>query len=301
MKMKPIITTGIAAFLIKAAFAIEAPVDNAPPPAVADGGIKLQAEAPDAKNIAEKESPKKNEDVAYLGVLASQVPEVLASHLGLKDGEGIAVQIVAPDGPAAKAGIVVNDIITRVGDKPVGSHQELSKLVTGGKPGDTLRLEIVHKGKKADLDVILGTRPEGMDILQPNPLIERLPLDGVPKEMADRIRGGIKGNIGGFKFNLGDLNPDMIAPKNIKEIEEMQKQLMKMGDLKELGVTDFQSTRMMDNEGSVEMKSTNGGKEVTLRDKNGNVTWSGPWDTEQDKAAAPENIRQRINRLNMDR
>lgn len=298
MKTKPIITSAMAAFMISPAFAIDAPVDDARPPVVADGAAN---DAPKPDNAAEMIAPEKKEDVAFLGILGAQVPEMLAGHLGLKDGEGVAVQVVAPDGPAAKAGIAVNDIITRVGDQPVGSHQELSQIVSGRKPGDSLHLEIIHKGKKAGLDVTLGTRPEGIDNLQPNPLIEGLPLDGVPKEMADRIRGAIKGNLGGIELHFGDLNPDAIAPKNI---EEMRKQLRKMRELKGLGaMPDFQtssSTRMMDNEGSVEMKSTNGGKEVTLRDKNNEVTWSGPWDTEQDKAAAPENVRERIKRLNLD-
>jgi len=309
MKTTPIITTAMAAFMISPAFAIDAPVDDARPPVVAEDAAK---DAPKPDNDVEKVAPEKKEDVAFLGVLGAPVPEMLAGHLGLKDGEGVAVQVVAPDGPAAKAGVAVNDIITRVGDKPVGSHQEISQIVTNRKPGDTLHLEIIHKGKKSGLDVILGTRPEGIDNLQPNPLIEGLPLDGVPKEMADRIRGAIKGNIGGIELHLGDLDPDAIAPKNIDEIrkkmknlDEMRLQLRNMRELKGLGaMPDFQSssrTRVVDQEGSVEMKSTNGGKEVTLSDKDGKVTWSGPWDTEQDKAAAPENVRERINRLNIDR
>ncbi|MEI6177412.1 MAG: PDZ domain-containing protein [Verrucomicrobiota bacterium] len=298
MKTTPIITTAMAAFMISPAFAIDAPVDDARPPAVADSAVN---DAPKPDNAAEKNVAEKKENIAYLGVLVAPVPDMLAGHLGLKDSEGVAVQMVAPDGPAAKAGIAVNDIITRVGDKPVGSHEELSQLVTGRKPGDSLHLEMIHKGKKSGLDVKLDTRPEGIDNLQPNPLIEGLPLDGVPKEMADRIRGAIRGNLGGIQLQFGDLNPDAIAPKNI---EEMRKQMRKMRELKGFGaMPDFQSssrTRMMDGEGSVEMKSTNGGKEVTLSDKNGKVTWTGPWDTEQDKAAAPENVRERIKRLNMD-
>jgi hypothetical protein len=298
MKTTPIITTAMAAFMISPACAIDAPVDDARPPAVANGAGN---DAPKPDKAAEQNAPEKKENTAFLGVLVTPVPDMLAGHLGLKNGEGVAVLIVAPDGPAAKAGIAVNDIITRVGDKPVGSHEELSQIVTGRKPGDTLHLEMIHKGKTAGLDVKLDTRPEGIDNLQPNPLIEGLPLDGVPKEMADRIRGAIKGNLGGVQLHFGDLDADGIAQKNI---EEMQKQMKKMRELKGFGaMPDFQSssrTRLMDQEGSVEMKSTNGGKEITLSDKNGKITWSGPWDTEQDKAAAPENVRERIKRLNLD-
>ncbi|MEY3895568.1 MAG: hypothetical protein RLZZ214_1087, partial [Verrucomicrobiota bacterium] len=58
--------------------------------------------------------------------------------------------------------------------------------------------------------------------------------------------------------------------------------------------------RMNDAQGSVEVKSTEGSKEVTIRDKQNNVVWNGPWDTAQDKQAAPADVRQRVESLNID-
>ena len=55
----------------------------------------------------------------------------------------------------------------------------------------------------------------------------------------------------------------------------------------------------MDDQGSVEVKTTDDSKEVTISDQNGKVTWSGPWDTAQDQAAAPEEIRKRVESLNL--
>jgi len=52
--------------------------------------------------------------------------------------------------------------------------------------------------------------------------------------------------------------------------------------------------------GSIEFKSVDGGKEITARDPQGKVVWTGPWDTEQDKAGAPEDVRQRVERLNFE-
>ena len=57
---------------------------------------------------------------------------------------------------------------------------------------------------------------------------------------------------------------------------------------------------MMDNQGCVEVKSKDGSKEVTIRDQQDQITWSGPWDTAQDKAAAPPDVRQRVDGLNID-
>jgi hypothetical protein len=48
------------------------------------------------------------------------------------------------------------------------------------------------------------------------------------------------------------------------------------------------------------VKSSDGSKEVTVRDAQDNVIWTGPWDTEQDKAAAPAEVRKRVDSLNLD-
>jgi hypothetical protein len=58
--------------------------------------------------------------------------------------------------------------------------------------------------------------------------------------------------------------------------------------------------RMLDDEGSVEIEMKNGSKHVRVRGKDGKVQWEGPWDTKQDKAAAPEGIRDRIESMNID-
>ena len=60
------------------------------------------------------------------------------------------------------------------------------------------------------------------------------------------------------------------------------------------------TVKMKDQQGSVEVKSNDGSKEVTVRDPQEKITWSGPWDTEQDKAAAPADVRQRVDSLNLD-
>ena len=58
------------------------------------------------------------------------------------------------------------------------------------------------------------------------------------------------------------------------------------------------SFKFVDENGSGEMKTTEGGKEVIVKDTEGKMLFEGPWDTEQDKAAAPEGIRERIEGMN---
>jgi hypothetical protein len=302
MKTNPFIniTAGLAAILGTPAFAIEAPADDAPPPPVAG--------APAAEAQPKAAEPAAKVETAYLGVVSSAVPDMLADHLGLKQGEGIIVRAVMPEGPAAKAGLAVNDIITRVGDKAVGSPQDLTDQVTARKPGEGLHLDVIQKGKHAGLDVTLGTRPEQFAGMENQPL-DQLNLEGLPKDFADRIRGMIEGNLGGMNLDIQEGAVE-IAPQIDDALRQLRERIEKdKGALKGLGnalggmkldIHQGATFRLLDEKGSVELKSNDGGKEVTIRDKANNITWSGPWDTEQDKAAAPDDIRRRVERLNID-
>jgi hypothetical protein len=299
-------TACIAAALVLPATAIEAPADNAPPPP--------GAEAPEAA-AENNDAPKPlKEDTAYLGVVSSEVPPMLAEHLGLKQGEGIIVRSVMPDGPAAKAGLATHDIITRVADQPVGSSLDLTKNVTSHKPGEKIRLDVIQKGKAAGIDVELGTRPDAIAGVELQPL-DQLNLDGVPKELADRVRGMIEGNVGGMEILPGGAEAFNGAPQMQEAMRQMRQRMeqamqgmnapgmFEIPGLQAQGKIQIQqgaTIRLMDDQGSIELKSNEGGKEVTLRDQGDKITWTGPWDTEQDKAAAPEDVRKRIDRLNID-
>lgn len=265
-----IIFASFTATFIQPIFAIEAPVDNAAPPTAAAGAREAKPAVP-AK-------PGEKVETAFLGVVTTEVPAILAEHLNLKAGEGVLVHSLQPEGPAAKAGITGNDIITRIAGKDVGSTLEVGEKVRSHKPGETIRLDVIHKGKPKTLDVALGTRPQTLENM---PDLQELDL-GAPEEMHDRIRE-MKKRIGDIELKMGDLDRG-----------EMLKGMHKFE------IHNGASFRMMDANGSIEMKSNDGGKEITVKDANDQVTWSGPWDTEQDKAAAPADIRQRIERLNID-
>lgn len=296
-------TSWISALFISSAPAIEAPADDAPPPPPAPG---------EAKPAEAKPAPAaKEEDTAYIGVVSSPVPEMLADHLGLQPGEGIVVRAVMPDGPAAKAGLGENDVITQFAGNAVGTPEDLTREVRSCKPGDAIKIDVIQKGKAAVLDLTLGTRPKGADQLGMMPL-DQLQLDGIPPEFADRVRGLIEGNLGDLPLDAED-GPAEVAPqmdKAMREIRERMKMAMENaqridppaqpGIQGQLRVQQGATIRLMDEHGSIELKSNEGSKEVTLRDKENKVTWNGPWDTEQDKAAAPEDVRQRIERLNID-
>ncbi|WUN43326.1 trypsin-like peptidase domain-containing protein [Streptomyces caniferus] len=64
---------------------------------------------------------------------------------------------VAPDGPAAKAGIKAGDVITKVDGAPVHSGEELIVKIRSHRPGDTLALTLLRGGKDRSVRLSLGS------------------------------------------------------------------------------------------------------------------------------------------------
>lgn len=291
-KSSPFLTTGLAAFLIAPAFALEAPADDAPPPPPAAGN---QAALPEIKLPA-----KPREQAAFLGIVSGGVPEILTDHLGLKPGEGVIVRSLVPNGPAAQAGVAVNDVITKVSGKAIGSPAEISDHIAQLKPGEKVSLELIHKGKQLTLDATLGLRPAEL-AAEPKAL-DAFNLQDLPEDLAERVRDAIAGNIGALE--LGNEDAGQVPPQVDQAMRDAHKQLQGKLNLNlgggKIQIQGGATFRMQDPQGSVEVKSNDGAKEITVRDPQGNVTWSGPWDTAQDKAAAPAEIRERVKNVNLD-
>jgi putative serine protease PepD len=94
---------------------------------------------------------------AYFGVQTVPIPPAAAAQAGLP--EGLFVQAVAPNGPAASAGLRPDDVITSIDGKPATSNIQLQELTLTKKPGDTVPVEYVRAGKSAKVTVTLGAQP----------------------------------------------------------------------------------------------------------------------------------------------
>lgn len=79
----------------------------------------------------------------------------------LGKGEGAIVVGIEPDGPAAKAGFVVGDIITTWNGENVRSVGEVSHRLGTGTVGDVAKLGVLRGGVANEIDVTVGERPRG--------------------------------------------------------------------------------------------------------------------------------------------
>lgn len=238
---------------------------------------------------AAEEAPAEEE--TFIGLDADKVPDFLSMHLNLPADSGVLVRSLNPDGPAAKAGIEKGDILTKIDGKDVNSPEEMVDKILAKKPGDTVEIESIHAGKPAKATVTLGVHK--VQVLPDIPGLENFPL-----EEQNRIRAHfkkmLKGQMGGNGIQIfpGDQGRIEIAPGGGMFGAPGGNGMMH--ELRVGGNGMFGTMKMMDPEGSIEMKDNDGSKEVEVCDKDGKAVWSGPWDTEQDKAAAPPDIRERI-------
>ena len=94
----------------------------------------------------------------YIGVTVSSLSEDVSSITGIEAGAW--VREVTEDAPADKAGIKVNDVIVKVGEKDIGSSEDLVEVVASSEPGDTLHFFLYRQGKEIEIDVTIDSKTE---------------------------------------------------------------------------------------------------------------------------------------------
>lgn len=93
---------------------------------------------------------------AYLGIALREIDEVAARALKLKSPDGVFVDDVFPESPAAKAGVLAGDIIVKLNDKQVERPNEVQMFIGQKNPGDRIEIQLIRDGKPRQLHVELG-------------------------------------------------------------------------------------------------------------------------------------------------
>nr|WP_176511016.1 MULTISPECIES: DegQ family serine endoprotease [Pseudomonas] len=96
----------------------------------------------------------------WLGVVIQEVNKDLAESFGLDKPAGALVAQVLEDGPAAKSGLQVGDVILSMNGQPIVMSADLPHLVGTLKADEKAKLEIIRNGKRQTLDVTIGAMPD---------------------------------------------------------------------------------------------------------------------------------------------
>jgi serine protease Do len=95
----------------------------------------------------------------WLGVEMQPITPALAKAMGRSDHDGVVVDKVEPDSPAASADLRQGDIITAVDGNAVKGSRELAMTVATVQKGTTAKLTIWRDGQEHTVDVKIGAQP----------------------------------------------------------------------------------------------------------------------------------------------
>jgi serine protease Do len=300
MKKQTILTTALAALLPLAAFA------QSPAPSVSQSAPQQIPPAPPAPappvlpppvhhgHLHEHDMGPK-EPMTFLGVETSNVPRVLSEQMGLPRGFGVVIDYVVPESPAAAAGVEQSDIIRMLNDQIILEPGQLGKLVRSFADGATVNLTLLRKGKEAKVTVKLKKHEASAN---------RGPF-GFEQEWKFDDLGKMD-----FDFQM----PDMTAVH--EAVVRAKAEALRAGDearrsVRRLRVvtTDDGTTKatrfdlgnakitFSDDQGELKLESVDGKKTLTAKDPQGKVLFSGPIDTDEQRAKLPVSVRQRFEKL----
>ena len=118
----------------------------------------------------------------FLGILAVPLSDDMRGIAGTD--QGVLVDSLSDSSPAAKAGLLPGDVITRIDGRPVTTPEELVERLRTRKPGEEVEVTYYRMGKPQETTVTLGEAParafsphEGGPLLGlPEGLLEEIPL-----------------------------------------------------------------------------------------------------------------------------
>jgi serine protease Do len=110
----------------------------------------------------------------WVGANVQDLTPDLAAAFSQPASSGALVGQVTPSGPAAMAGLVPGDIITRIDGKPISDARSLQKTVAESDAGRVLAVSLIRRGAVQQLSLRVSARPEEGGLQQ----VQRVRRDG---------------------------------------------------------------------------------------------------------------------------
>jgi len=229
------------------------------------------------------------EKVAFLGIETAPAGRTLGAQLGLVRDTGLVVTRVLEKSPAAGV-LDEHDVLIKLDDQRLVNMPQLGALVRSHKDGDEIKLTLVRGGKETMVKVNLSVRerpklansfffqsgPGWGGVDHPGPLPGMEPGDSRKVlRMIEHARGGLPHGHGVQVVRGKDNGATVLdlASSNIS---------------------------YSDDDGSIEIKSENKQRNLTIKDAKGQVTFQGPVNSPAERESLPGEVKKQLEKLNPD-
>jgi serine protease Do len=102
----------------------------------------------------------------WLGVKIQNIDRDLAGSLGLKEPKGAIISEVMADGPAAEAGLKVEDAILKVDTKDIEDSRDLARTIADLPAKTTVDVKVWRDKGERTIKVKLGTYPNTAEVAE---------------------------------------------------------------------------------------------------------------------------------------
>jgi serine protease Do len=116
---------------------------------------------------------------SFLGVGVSEIDTARAKELKLPEERGVEITRVEEDGPAAKGGIKLGDVLLEYNGQRIEGTEQLLRFVRETPPGREVRIGLSRNGQIQTLNVRTGSKKVWTEV--PNMEITGLSIPDIPK------------------------------------------------------------------------------------------------------------------------
>jgi serine protease Do len=227
------------------------------------------------------------ETVTFLGVQTQPLDPTLYAQLGIAQGTGLVVNEIVPDSSAAKV-LQEHDILLKLDEQVLVNMEQLSVLVRNMKDGDKITLTYLRGGKQASAALTLGQRemPKrmSMQFFSAGP-----GMKWQGREQSVALAGG---------NNSAD---NLLWMMNVGRGDDTRRVIRKEVDGDDTVMVEINPGRstmeFKDEAGALEIVRKDGNKMLTATDPDGKEIFSGPINTDEEKAKLPPELKARLDKI----